>query len=1007
MHDDRNLIEQRIERVLRERLRPSVYPESIPAELEVWHAPDEPVPVSVGLAADYAPCQVGDWWGPPWGTSWFRVTSTVPQEWSGRIVEAVIDLGFDKGMTGFQCEGLAYEPDGSPIKGLNPRNTWVRVGSPSSGGERVELYVEAAANPVILGHRPFVPTELGDNRTAGTEPLYRVGGIHLAVFDEEVWQLVQDAEVLDQLMHQLGTDSPRRWEILRALGRALDAIDLQNVPATAKAARAELAGALTRPAHASAHRLSAVGHAHIDSAWLWPLRETVRKVARTTSNVTALMDEHPGFVFAMSQAQQLAWIKEHHPDVFARVKEKIEEGQFVPVGGMWVESDTNMPGAEAMARQFVHGKRFFLDEFGLETREVWLPDSFGYSAALPQLVTQSASGWFLTQKISWNQANKFPHHTFFWEGIDGTRVFTHFPPVDTYNSEFSGKELAHAAGNFAEKGKATRSLLPFGWGDGGGGPTREMLARAARLSNLEGSARVEIERPDEFFRKAHEEYPDAPVWVGELYLEFHRGTYTSQAKTKQGNRRSEHLLREAELWAATASVQLGHSYPYEQLDRIWKTVLLNQFHDILPGSSIAWVHREAEQSYAAIADELEQLITTAQQQLAGEGTEAIVFNAAPHARDGIEAGGAATVSMPDGSVRVDERDGGFVLDNGLLRTVIDRRGLLTSMLDLTMDREVLPPGAAANLLQLHQDLPNKWDAWDVDAFYRNTVTDLTEADEIAVSSTDSYHVSIRIVRSFSQSTVTQLLTLRAGARQVDIDTGVDWHESEKFLKLAFPVDLQTDRFASETQFGHVYRPTHGNTSWDAAKFECCAHRWVHLAEPGYGVALVNDSTYGHDVSRAAKSEGGVSTTVRASLLRAPRFPDPDTDHGVHRFRHALLAGAGVDDAVREGYRVNLPTRVVHGSRSVRPLVSVDNPAVVVESVKLAEDRSGDVVVRLYEAAGGRAGAQLTANFPVRGAVSTDLLERRWPDSAAYELTNSALSVHLRPFQIHTLRLTPE
>ncbi|WP_033301340.1 glycoside hydrolase family 38 N-terminal domain-containing protein, partial [Nocardiopsis gilva] len=513
MHDDRTLVEDRVTRVLNERIRPAVYPETVPMEIARWDVAGEPVPVAAGLFAPYTAASVGDAWGPPWGTTWFRVRGEVPPEWSGSTVEAVIDLGFDERMPGFQCEGLAYTADGAVVKGLSPRNRWLRVGSPATGGQRVEYYVEAAANPVVLGVPPFQPTELGDRETAHDRPLYVVRGVDLAVFDATVWELVQDMDVLDQLMRELPVDSPRRWELLRALERALDAVDLADVNATAARAREELAPALAAPAHTSAHRISAIGHAHIDSAWLWPLRETVRKVARTTANVAALMDDHPEFLFAMSQAQQLAWIKEHRPEVYERVKKKASEGKFVPVGGMWVEADTNMPGAEALARQFVYGQRFFAEEFGTDTREVWLPDSFGYSAALPQIVKLSGSEWFLTQKISWNQKNPFPHHTFWWEGIDGTRVFTHFPPVDTYNSELSGREMAHAARNYREKGAGTRSLAPFGWGDGGGGPTREMLARAERLRDLEGSPKVEIERPADFFAKARQEYADAPVWL--------------------------------------------------------------------------------------------------------------------------------------------------------------------------------------------------------------------------------------------------------------------------------------------------------------------------------------------------------------------------------------------------------------------------------------------------------------------------------------------------------------
>ncbi|MFG6294084.1 MULTISPECIES: alpha-mannosidase [Streptomyces] len=1004
MHDDRNLVEARLKRVLDERVRPAVYPESVPLDVAVWNAPGEPVPVEEGLAAEPEPIEVGARWGAPWGTSWFRVTGTVPEEWAGKTVEAILDLGFDENMPGFQCEGLVYRPDGTPVKGLNPRNQWVRIGAPVEGGEEVRLHIEAASNPVILDYHPFVPTPLGDKDTAGSEPQYTLARMDLAVLDETVWNLVLDLEVLGELMAELPVESPRRWEILRAVDRALDAIDLQDVNGTARAARSRLTEVLSAPAVPSAHRLSAVGHAHIDSAWLWPLRETVRKVARTTSNMTALLEDEPDFVFAMSQAQQWAWVRDHRPEVWARVKKAVADGRFVPAGGMWVESDTNMPGSEAMARQFVHGKRFFLDEFGVENDEAWLPDTFGFAAGLPQIIKAAGAKYLLTQKISWSQTNKFPHHTFRWEGIDGTRIFTHFPPVDTYNCSMKGSEIAHAARNFKDKGVARHSLAPTGWGDGGGGTTREMVAKAARLRDLEGSATVEWETPHAFFEKAEAENPHPPVWVGELYLELHRATLTSQAKTKQGNRRSEHLLREAELWAATAAVRTGFPYPYDDLDRIWKTVLLHQFHDILPGSSIAWVHREARATYDRVAAELNGIVDAAQRALAGEGDTPLVFNSAPHPRSGVRAGAAATVVAEGRTGLAPRPDGGHVLDNGLLRVEIDARGLVVSAYDLTADRETIAPGTAGNLLQLHPDFPNMWDAWDVDAFYRNTVTDLTDADEVSPGDDG---VSVRIVRSFGSSRVTQVLTLPPGERRLEVDTEVDWHETEKFLKLTFPLDVHAERYASETQFGHFHRPTHTNTSWEAAKFEACNHRFVHLEEPGWGVAVVNDSTYGHDVTRTVRTDGdeGTTTTVRVSLLRAPRFPDPETDQGVHRFRHALVPGAGIGDAVREGWRINLPERRVTGAGEVAPLVSVDRDAVVITAVKLADDGSGDVVVRFHEAHGGRARATLTAGFPVAGVAVTDLLERPLAgEEAAAEADGDRIAVRLRPFQLMTLRL---
>ncbi|MGN5633809.1 alpha-mannosidase [Streptomyces sp. AC154] len=1016
MHHDRTVTERRLARVLDQRLRPAVYRESLPLDVAMWNVTGEPVPVSEGIAAPYEPVRSGAMWGPAWSTSWFRISGTVPAAWAGQRIEAVVDLGFGTTQPGFSAEGLVHRADGTPVKALNPRNAWLPVTGQAAGGEEFTYYIEAAANPVIFDSGtdgdPFVPTPDGAvapwlrGGTAAGEPLYRLNRMDLAVFDTVVWELVQDLDVLSGLMHQLPEDSTRRWQLVHAVDRALDAVDLQDIGGTAARAREALAPALASPAHAGAHRVSAVGHAHIDTAWLWPVRETVRKAARTVSNVTALMDDHPGFRFVMSQAQQLAWLKEQRPEVFARVVEKVRTGQFLPTGSLWVEPDTNLSGGESLVRQFVHGKRFYLDEFGVETKDMWLPDTFGYNAALPQLMKLAGIEWFLTQKISWNTTNAFPHHTFWWEGIDGTRIFSHFPPVDSYNGELSGADIGHTERNFRDKGAANRSLVPFGYGDGGGGPTREMLARARRLEDLEGSARLEMEGPAEFFTKARKEYADAPVWVGELYLELHRGTLTSQLATKQGNRRSEHLLREAELWAATAAVRTGRPYPYELLDRVWKTVLLHQFHDILPGTSIAWVHREAEETYAEVARELGEVIDTAQRALAasgsGEAGGETVFNAAPHARDGVAALGASPRVRAAGPVPArSTRDGGYVLDNGLVRVTVDARGLVTSALDLTAGREALAPGTVGNLLQLHQDFPNQWDAWDVDAFYRNTVRDLTEADEVSAVAD-----GVRVVRSFNDSRITQVLRLTEGSRRLDIETDADWRECEKILKAAFPLDVRAAESSAEIPFGHVRRPTHTNTSWDNARFEICAHRYLHVAEPGWGAALVNDSSYGHDVTRDIRPDGGTTTTARISLLRAPLFPDPDCDRGEHRLRYALVLGADIHDAIREGYHFNLPERAVPGGAAVEPLVRIDADGVVVEAVKLADDRSGDVIVRLYESTGGRVRTTLKAGFPVASAGTTDLLERDLEGEPALSLRGTEVALSLRPFQILTLRLVP-
>ncbi|MEV7368136.1 alpha-mannosidase [Streptomyces sp. NPDC059687] len=1011
MHDERRRIEERVERVHNQRIKPAIYAASVPLDVAAWQAPGEPVPFTEAAAAPYAPFTMDTPWGPPWGTTWFRMSGRVPENWAGKRVEAVIDLGFVGDWPGNQAEALVHLTDGTPLKAVNPLNQYVPIADPAVGGEEILYLVEAASNPDILAGGFARPTPLGDVLTAGDKPLYTFRRADVAVLDEDVWHLDLDLQVLRELMAELGEHDPRRHEILHALDRAMDALDLDDVSGSASAVRAVLGPVLSRPAHASAHVVSGVGHAHIDSAWLWPIRETKRKTARTFSNVTSLADEYEEFVFACSQAQQYEWVRDNYPRVWARIQESVKKGQWAPVGGMWVEADGNLPGGEAMARQLVHGKRFFIEHFGVETKGVWLPDSFGYTAAYPQLAKLAGNEWFLTQKISWNQTNKFPHHTFWWEGIDGTRVFTHFPPVDTYNACFSGEEMARAVRNYQEKGSATRSLAPFGWGDGGGGPTREIMERARRLKDLEGSAKVVVEHPDAFFEAAREEYPDAPVWVGELYLELHRATYTTQARTKQGNRRSEHLLREAELWATTAALHAPDwSYPYERLDRLWKTVLLHQFHDILPGSSIAWVHREAEAEYARVAAELEELTAEAVAALGGGGPR--VFNTSPYPRAEVirtPEGGTAYVEVPagasapltGGSGPAAVTAGENVLDNGLVRVEVAEDGTLSSVRDLRADREVLAdPG---NLLRLHTDLPNYWDAWDIDKHYRNRYTDLLEADSVTVVENDPLLGAIRVERTFGTgSRITQTITLRAGSPRVDFETEIDWHETEKILKAAFPVDIRAAHSSAEIQFGHIQRPTHTNTTWEAARFEVSGHRWVHIGEPGYGVAVINDSTYGHDVTRTVRDDGGTTTTVRLSLVRAPRVPDPEADQGRHRFTYSLLPGASIEDAVAEGYALNLPLRVADSAGAPEPVVSVDGDGVTVEAVKLADDASGDVVVRLYESRGGRAQGVLRTGFALAGARVTDLLERPLED--AERDADGGVRVVLRPFQILTLRL---
>ncbi|MRG58768.1 alpha-mannosidase [Agromyces sp. CFH 90414] len=1023
MHQNQKLVEGRILRVLAERIAPAIYSSRVPLDIRAWEVPDEPVSATEAIAATYEPFAPGDRWGRAWSTWWFEVRGRVPAEWAGRTVELLFDPGFQGDWPGNQAEALVHTSEGVPVKGIHPRNGYVRVTEAAVGNEHVHFYVEAAANPDILKDG-FRPTALGTKRTAPVAPIYTFRTAELAVFEHEVWALHFDVEVLFQLLKAIPDTEPRRHEVLRALERALDVLQLDDIAGTAARARGELADVLARPAHASAHRLSAIGHAHIDTAWLWPIRETRRKTARTFSNVLTLAEQYPEFRFAASSAQQYAWVKERYPSLWDGIKAAISRGQWIVVGSQWVEADGNLPGGEAMTRQITQGLRFFRDEFGVQTRGIWLPDSFGYTAAFPQIARLAGLDWFLTQKLSWNQTNPFPHHTFWWEGIDGTRIFTHFPPIDTYNATLEGAELHHAVRRFRDKGHATMSLVPFGYGDGGGGPTREMMERQRRVQSLEGSPRVEIEHPDDFFARAEAEYPEAPVWVGELYLELHRGTFTSHAREKRGNREAEHRLREAELWWSVAALR-GAEYPYERLDRLWQSVLLQQFHDILPGSSIQWVHEENEADYARVLGELEELIVGG---LDAAGLSGAVANSADHARRSLVVDSAnvplgivdtpglgissLTIVAPRYPVAAVQDAEGVLIDNGLVRVRIDARGHVTSIVDVVNGRELVPAGRVANLLQLHEDLPNAWDAWDIDAHYRHTVRNLDASDRIEVVQDGVLRARVKVTRTFGTSRVEQTIAVHADDVRVHLGVELDWNEREKLLKASLPFVVHAQHHSAEIQYGHVRRPTHTNTSWDDARFEVMAHRWVHVGEPGYGIGVSNAATYGHDITRGVGMSGEVETEVRLTLVRAANSPDPQQDAGHHSFAYAVHPGASIADVVSSGYEQNLPLRVPASPAAVQDwsFLSSSESGVRIEAIKLADDRSGDVVVRVYEALGHRAQTTFTAGFPIGAVREVDLLENALtsnaPRSRYLAVDGGTIELGLRPFQVVTLRITP-
>ena len=1004
MHDNREIVENRIRRELHERVLPLV------------HLDVRTLTIEAGPDLDHLePFEARSKWGAPWVTTWFRFRGDIPDEWAGRRVEAVIDLGFHPDAAGFQCEGLlvARRADGSfePLQGLHPRRTNYAV---TATPGPLELVLEAASNPSFPGYRP---SPFGSLATAGDRPLYRFRRADLVVVDPEAEALAYDLEVLDGVMRSLSDDDPRRIRLRSTLADALDRLpDVDASRRVVAPALSEDVGDVVR------HRVVAIGHAHIDTAWLWPMRETTRKCTRTFASAVALMDDHPEYRFCASSAQHYAWIEERHPDLFAKIAERVERGQWVPVGGMWVESDMNLPSGESLVRQIVFGQRWFESRFGRRCTEVWIPDVFGYPAGLPQVFALGGMRRFVTQKLSWNKQNRFPHSTFWWEGLDGTRVLTHFPPVDTYNAEITPAEFAYSITNFKDHAWSTDSLMPFGHGDGGGGPTREMLERARRMARIDPRGTLEIDSPAAMFERIErdiERGAPAPVWRGELYFEMHRGTLTSQIGTKLGNRRCERLLVETELWAAT----LGRA---AEVDHLWTQVLTQQFHDVLPGSSIAWVHEDAERVFAEVGAELEARIGDLLTEITSDGVwianpadvpvnEVVVLDedlTGDHVQsleDGCVAAclsapalGVAPVEPMEVADRVVLSD--TSMTNGRLAVRWDRAGNISSIIDLARARELVPDGEYAAVLELAVDHPVEYDAWDLESWTRAGGRPLTGIDGVEVEVVDDGPLvgRVRVRRQFGPSTSTLTYQLRAGCAQLEVHVELEWHHDEHLLSMAFPLDVRADTATCDVQFGVVERPTHASSPWDAAKFEVCAHRFVDVAEPEFGVAILNDGRYGHGVFDGA---------VRVSLARAARYPDPHADRGRHEVTIAVRPhGAGLGEVRAAAARLNAPVRAVTAGRSTAvrsPIVAITGvdgrpvPSVAIDAVKVADDGSGELIVRLHEAVGNRVRITVATPDRITEAWRCNLLEE---PLTGEEVGDGVVTLTVRPFRIVTLRL---
>ena len=861
--------------------------------------------------------------------------------------------------------------------------------------------------------------------------------------------------------NNLDDNNPAKHHLLNALDEAFIALDTRHPSPDSE----EFYNSIEPAAHTLKSGIDnagapldaiihATGHAHIDVAWLWTLGQTRRKAERTFHNVIRLMEQFPNYHFSQSQPQLYQFVKEDQPVLFESIKQGIKEGRWEPMGGMWVEADCNLSGAESLARQFLLGRAYFREQFGrdAESPVLWLPDVFGYAWALPQLIKQAGLKYFMTIKIGWSQYNRLPYDTFMWQGIDGTQILTHFstvkdfgsPFASTYNSMANAKEALGTWQNFQQKDLHKDLLMAYGFGDGGGGPTREMLENIEVMKNFPSLPQVRQSSVRKFFEALEQELDEkdrTPVWNGELYLEYHRGTYTSQARNKRANRKSEFLLHDAEFIATLASLHTGSQYPAAQFTEAWRTICLNQFHDIIPGSSIGPVYEESQAQYAGLTQHVTQLRDDALQSIANHlDADLILVNPTSFTQRGL-------VFLPGGSFQRFTLDGKPVpaqgtgsgvwldagelqpysvislsqmpkfenqppsqapdtrhptLENEFLRVELNSNGDITRIFDKTARREVLPPNSTANQFQFFEDRPKDFDAWDVDIFYDDKMWLAEPAESIEFVEYGELRQTIEIKRKFQNSEFTQRISLSHNSPRLDFDTSINWMERNTMLKVAFPVDILASQATYEIQWGNVTRPTHRNTSLDWARFETCTHKWVDLSEGDYGVSLLNDCKYGHDIR---------DNVMRITLLRSPTLPDPMADFGEHQFKYSLYPHAGTwnEETQREAYWLNDPIIVSksnverHTSPAARrlpSLVTCDSPSVIVETIKHAEDGNG-LIVRLYESQRKRGQVKLRVGGEVESAWETKLLEE---NQSQLQVESGQVILNVRPYQIMTLRL---
>ena len=944
---------------------------------------------------------------------WFQLYLRTPKLPKDKKIFLIVETGREGRWDATNPQGLVYL-NGAVVQGIDVNHTEVLLRQDTE--YVIHIYFYTGMEPGKLEFRPAF--QIIDCRIEKLFYDVWVPFSALQNLDENSLAYTRTFKVLDQAANLVCLRSPYSSEYYDSLETAEKFLQQKFYQETCGGSQAVV---------------DCIGHTHIDVAWLWTLAQTREKAQRSFATVLALMEEYPEYKFMSSQPQLYQYVKEAAPAVYEKIKQRVREGRWEVEGAMWLEADCNLPSGESLVRQILYGKQFIKEEFGVDSKILWLPDVFGYSAALPQILRKSGIEYFVTSKISWNDTNKLPYDSFLWKGIDGSEIFTNFltaqdyPPdgvpvnYSCYNGDITPSMVKGAYNRYQQKEYSDRVMDTFGYGDGGGGPTRKMLEQQRRLSKgLPGYPKTEIhtalehlEMVKKSFYQNGEALRRIPRWTGELYLEYHRGTYTSMAQNKRYNRKMEFLLQKAEGLAAAASLLSDTAYPSQQLRSLWLTTLKNQFHDIIPGSSIFEVYEDSRREYAVILNSCEDLAEEYLERLAErvDATDGyLVYNSLGFARTGtvsIEGKTLETGRIPAFGWKVlrleKAEDGvkvaGNTIENKWYRIEINAYGGIASLVDKRFQREVFQEGKIGNELLLFEDFPQDYDAWDIPAYYQEKPLQWQEKAELSPVY-DGDRAGLRISRNYQSSTIIQTVYLYRTLPRIDFDTEIQWSEEHQLLKAAFPLKIHNSHATYEIQFGNLERPTYRNTSWDAARFEVCGHKWADLSEGNYGVSILNDCKYGWSA---------VDSTLCLTLLKCATYPNPQADKGSHAFTYSLLPHGGdyrQGETVREAYSLNQPLmwrRIKTGEKKLPSefsLVSCSNPNIIIETFKQSEDGKG-YIIRLYDAHNCNTNAVLSFGVDLKRVFLCDLLEN--PGSELH-LEGRKVKVPVSNFEIVTLKV---